>query len=99
MRWRDDRDFDRALLAASEETARLLERAAVAPGGPADQLRVQPYRNAFQAAMDDDLDTPTAIEVLRDLAQALLDGRVAGETGTPTLIELASVLGVRLRAE
>ena len=99
VRWRDDRDFDRGVLARSEETARLLERAAVAPGGPPDPLRVQPYRNAFQAAMDDDLDTPKAIEVLRDLAQALLDGRVAGETGTPALIELAEVLGVRLRAE
>ena len=99
VRWRDDRDFDRALLAQCEETARLLERAAVAPGGPADQLKVQPYRNAFQAAMDEDLDTPKAIEVLRSLAQALLDGRVAGETGIPTLIELADVLGIQLRAE
>jgi len=99
VRWRDDRDFDRGVLARSEETARLLERAAVAPGGPPDRLRVQPYRNAFQAAMDDDLDTSKAIEVVSDLARALLEGRVAGETGTPTLIELAGVLGVRLRAE
>ncbi len=98
-RWRDDRDFDRAVLARSEETARLLERAASAHGGPPDQLRVQPYRNAFQAAMDDDLDTPKAIEVLGDLARALLEGGLAGETGVPTLIELAGVLGVRLRAE
>lgn len=99
VRWREDRDFDRRVLARSEETARLLERAAVAAGGPPDRLRVQPYRNAFQAAMDDDLDTPRAIEVLEDLAHALIEGRVAGETGTPTLIELAGTLGVRLQPE
>ncbi|TAJ19719.1 MAG: cysteine--tRNA ligase [Dehalococcoidia bacterium] len=98
-RWRDDRDFDRGVLAACEETARLLERAALAPGGPADQLRVQPYRVAFQTAMDDDLDTPKAIEVLRDLAQALLAGRVSGETGAPALVEMADVMGIVLRGE
>ena len=99
VRWRDDRDFDRGVLAASEETARLLERAALAPGGPPDRLRVQTYRNAFQSAMDDDLDTPSAVAVLTDLARAILEGRVAGDTGGPALVELADVLGLRLRGE
>jgi len=34
-----------------------------------------PHRQRFEAAMDDDLDTPTAIHVLRDIADDLLDGR------------------------
>jgi L-cysteine:1D-myo-inositol 2-amino-2-deoxy-alpha-D-glucopyranoside ligase len=99
VRWRDDRDFDRDDLARREEQARRLERAARAPGGPPDQLRVQPFRNAFQAAMDDDLDTPRAIDALLQLADAIEAGRVAGETAVPALVELGEVLGLRLRPD
>jgi L-cysteine:1D-myo-inositol 2-amino-2-deoxy-alpha-D-glucopyranoside ligase len=99
IHYREDRDFEEAALRGWEEQARLLERAVDAPGGPPDQLRVQAYRNAFQSAMDDDLDTPTAIEVLLDVARGVEDGRIAAETGIPTLVELGDVLGLRLRRE
>ena len=98
-RYRDDRDFDEAALDRCEASARLLERAAQGQGGPGDSLRVQPRRVEFQDAMDDDLDTARAIEVLLGIARDL-DGRaIAGDTGVPTLIELGEVLGLRLRPE
>jgi cysteinyl-tRNA synthetase len=68
-------------------------------GGQPDQLRVQPYRNAFQDAMDDDLDTPKAIEVLLQIAGELEGGRLDGATGAGTLVELGEVLGLRLRPD
>jgi len=98
-RYRDDRDFDEAALVRAEESARLLERAARAAGGPPDALRVQSRRVEFQDAMDDDLDTPKAIEVLLSIARDIEAGTLAGDTGVATLIELGEVLGLRLRAE
>ena len=98
-RYRDDRDFDEAALLRWEESARLLEHAARSRGGPPDSLRVQSRRVEFQDAMDDDLDTPQAIEVLLGIARDLEAGTLAGDTGVATLIELGDVLGLRLRPE
>jgi cysteinyl-tRNA synthetase len=98
-RYRDDRDFDEGALNRAEESARLLERAARSAGGPPDALRVQPRRVEFQDAMDDDLDTAKAIEVLLSIARDIEAGALAGDTGVATLIELGEVLGLRLRAE
>ena len=98
-RYRDDRDFDEVALNRREEDARLLERAASSRGGPPDGLRVQSRRVEFQDAMDDDLDTPRAIEVLLGIARDLEAGTLAGDTGVATLIELGDVLGLRLRGE
>ncbi|MEX2031275.1 MAG: DALR domain-containing protein, partial [Dehalococcoidia bacterium] len=86
-----------------EDRARLLERAArvsaLVGGGQPGQLRVRPYRNAFQDAMDDDMDTPTAIQVLLQIAGELEGGRLDGATGAGTLVELGEVLGLRLRPD
>jgi L-cysteine:1D-myo-inositol 2-amino-2-deoxy-alpha-D-glucopyranoside ligase len=97
--YRDDRDFDRDDLARWEERARLLERAARAEGQRQDQLKVQPYRNSFQDAMDDDLDTPRAIQVLTDVAEQLTAGQMDALTGAGALVELGEVLGLRLRPD
>ncbi len=97
--YREDRDFDRATLPVWEERARVLERAARDGRSQQDHLRIQPFRNAFQDAMDDDLDTPRAIEVLLQIAAELEAGRVDAVTGAPTLIELGEVLGLRLRPD
>lgn len=98
-RYRDDRDFDRDTLREWETTARTLEQAARAHGERQDHLRVQPYRNAFQDAMDDDLDTPRAIQALTEVAEQLLAGQMDATTGAATLVELGEVLGLRLRPE
>jgi cysteinyl-tRNA synthetase len=97
--YRLDRDFVADDLAGWERTAAKLRAASEARGGPPDQLRVQAYRNAFSNAMDDDLDTPAAIGVLEEIADGLEAGRLSSETGVPTLLELADVLGLRLGRE
>jgi cysteinyl-tRNA synthetase len=94
--YRAEHPWDAAELGHYEELAALLRRASEAPGGPPDQLRVQPHRNAFMDAMDEDFETPRAIEVLTSIAREILAGRLDGATAVPTLVELCGVLGLRL---
>lgn len=53
---------------------------------------------SFVAAMEDDLDTPTAIGVLAELADSLLSGAPDGHTAQrrPLLVELGGVLGLKM---
>jgi L-cysteine:1D-myo-inositol 2-amino-2-deoxy-alpha-D-glucopyranoside ligase len=97
--YRQSQDFDATDLDRWEGSAATLRHAAGARGGPPDELRVQPLRNEFMAAMDDDFDTPRAIEVLLRIAAGIESGALAGETAVPTLLELADVLGLRLGRE
>ncbi|MGE3962155.1 MAG: cysteine--tRNA ligase [Dehalococcoidia bacterium] len=97
--YREDRDFNRDELRTWEDRARLFERAAGATGAQQDHLKVAPYRNAFQDAMDDDLDTPRAIQALTEIAQELEAGRMDPVTGAGALVELGDVLGLRLRQD
>ena len=97
--YREDRDFNREQLTSAEDDVALFRRAAGSTSGGAEQLRAQPFRNAFMDSMDNDLDTPSAIEVLRQLAQEVDSGQVAATTGAPAIVELASVLGLTLGRE
>ena len=97
--YREEHPWTDAVLARAEEQAALLRRAIASPGGPPDQLRVQPLRNAFMDAMDDDFDTPRAIETLLTLARDIEAGALHGATAIPALVELADVLGLRLGRE
>ena len=59
--------------------------------------RVDSYATRFQAAMDDDFNTPEALAVLFDLASALNRAREQGESASDyaaTLRELGEVLGL-----
>jgi cysteinyl-tRNA synthetase len=78
-----------------------LRMAARRPGRPTSSEEVDPapYRAAFEAAMDEDLNTSGAIAALFELAAAINRGRDAGhriERAQATLLELAGVLGLRL---
>ncbi|HLH25843.1 MAG TPA: cysteine--tRNA ligase [Chloroflexota bacterium] len=103
--------FEEARLA---EAAALVERlravaALAAPGeGPTPlgaQAAIVPasddFRARFEAAMDADLDTPGAVEVLRDLAAAVESDPIGpAALGRASLLnELASVLGLRLAGQ
>ncbi len=99
VHYRQDRDYDSAALASCEELVGIFRRATVVPQLGGDPLSSQPYRSRFQAAMDDDLDSPTAVNVLTELANAIISGQVAAEAGRSSLIELAMVLGVDLEAD
>ena len=49
--------------------------------------------------MDDDFDTPRAIETLLAIARSIESGALHGATAIPALVELADVLGLRLGRE
>ena len=97
-------EYDAPKLRATEELLALLRRAATSDdrrpttdGAP--RLSAEPYRARFLAALDDDLDTPTAIDALRDLAEAILAAPALGRSSDEARAELrtlAEILGVRL---
>ena len=94
--YREEHPWSREELLRWEDVAVSLRRALDAPGGPPDQLLVQPRRNQFMDALDADFDTPRAIAVLTGIASDIERGRLHAETATPALIELAGVLGLTL---
>ncbi len=85
----------------AESLANDLQEAAEFPGyGIEDEIDVSLYRERFFNALEDDLDTPTAIEALREMAQVIL---VAPEEESVrdaqrTLRECAGILGLTLGA-
>ena len=97
--YREEHPWTDAVLERAGEQAALLRRAVASPGGPPDQLRVQPLRNEFMDAMDDDFDTPRAIDTLLAIARDIEAGALHGGTAIPALIELADVLGLTLGRE
>jgi L-cysteine:1D-myo-inositol 2-amino-2-deoxy-alpha-D-glucopyranoside ligase len=61
------------------------------PGGPAAEFRAR-----FEAAMDADLDTPAAVAALADLAAHVEADSDDAEGSAALLVQLTSVLGLRL---
>lgn len=98
VHYREDRDYDSVALAKCEELVTIFKNATLLSRSAGDPLSSQPYRSRFQAAMDNDLDSPAAANILMELANAIIKGEVSTEAGRPSLIELAMVLGVDLEA-
>ncbi len=77
-----------------DEGNALLHRLIAAAERP-DGADPRPFADRARAAIDDDLDTPRALEALDDLASAVLSG--GGDTTAPTVLrELGALLGVDL---
>jgi L-cysteine:1D-myo-inositol 2-amino-2-deoxy-alpha-D-glucopyranoside ligase len=85
LEWRDT-DIVRG-----ERLLEVLRAAARTPAGP----DARPWATRLRAALDDDLDFPTAVAELEELARAILAGG-DDPTAPATLEELASLLGVDL---
>jgi len=84
--------FDSDIDTASEMLDRL-HRAAHARAGPDPD----PYADRVRVALDNDLDAPTAVHALMELADAILEG--GGDPAAPTLLgELGALVGVELDA-
>ena len=99
VQYREDRDYDSDRLAENRGLVGRLQLAAASNNNTtADIQTLQSYRTRFQHAMDDDLDTPEASDVLVELAEAIIGNDVASEHGSAALTEMASVLGLRLRS-
>ena len=93
----DQAELKRAAVRA-ERYAAASHADAIASGDPLDGL---PYRQRFVAAMDDDLDTPTGLSILDELADAILAATRNQDlvAAQGTLRELAGVMGLQLRKE
>lgn len=66
--------------------------------GIEEMLDVSVFRDQFFNALDDDLDTPTAIQALREIGRAILEAHEDDDLteAQETLRELAGVLGLEL---
>ncbi len=98
--YRDSWEYDRANL---EWNIKMAERwTQAARGGRRNPaLIMDATRQAFRAALDNDLDTPQAIAVLDGLASEVLNDQYSSNekpAAQATLLELAGILGLRLGA-
>ena len=95
--YRQPLEYDPARLDAAAERAAEMERAAgrrSPAGGPA--LDAGRYRERFLDRMDDDLDTPGAIDALLQLAEAIEQHKGDVREAQAALRELGGILGLRL---
>jgi cysteinyl-tRNA synthetase len=99
--YRSPVDFDERELVSSERLASRLARAARAPStaGGTEGFDAAEPRGRFLAALDDDLDTPRAIDALRDLDKAIGRARDTGFAvgrAQRALRQMAPLLGLEL---
>jgi L-cysteine:1D-myo-inositol 2-amino-2-deoxy-alpha-D-glucopyranoside ligase len=100
-RYREAWDYEDSAIEAAQALADLLKATANCAelnSGPASAIDTQAMRAHFEAAMDDDLDTPQALVVLRELAGKMRAACARGENtaaGRALLRELGGeVLGL-----
>src|SRR5690606_29195505 len=91
MHYREDGDYREDPLAAQRDRFDRLRTATVAAGS-AEVSRDHPVLREFEAAMNDDLDTPAALQVLDRAATRVLDG-TAEEGEAEALRAGSAVLG------
>ena len=90
---------DDAMLTQERAAERLRNAASLEGAGDGSSLDPQPYRQRFEAAMDDDMNTPRALAALFDMAREMNRAREQGHSLATALLtyrELASVLGLTL---
>ena len=79
-----------------------LKSAVAANSGEGEILKTNPYRERFEAAMDEDFNTPIAFSVIFDLARDINRESSNGLNVNPAqdlLSELAKVLGITLETD
>ncbi len=92
-------DFDEKQLPAMTALAQQVSDAAQATSGQGQTLAITPLQAVFGAAMDRDLDTPAALQVLTTVAEAILAAATRGghiEPAQAHLRAMAQVFGLRL---
>ena len=92
-------EFDEKDLVKASMVAQKLRTAAQATSGQGQALDGTPFQAEFARNMDDDLDTPSALQVLVTLAEAILGhaaGRQSSSEAQNTLQAMGKVLGLRL---
>jgi cysteinyl-tRNA synthetase len=101
--YRAELHHDPALLEEAVVLAHRVADAASLPTGASEpSLEAAPYRDRFADRMNDDLDTPGAILVLRELAEAIRSSQAEDRDvreAQELLVELGGILGLRLKTE
>jgi L-cysteine:1D-myo-inositol 2-amino-2-deoxy-alpha-D-glucopyranoside ligase len=100
--YREPWSHDDDELAAAEQMAQKLRQVMLVAAGTGASLDASGAKAAFTAAMDDDLDTPTALTVLEQLADDILKAADAERdvaAAQATMRQLGSVFGLRLDAD
>jgi L-cysteine:1D-myo-inositol 2-amino-2-deoxy-alpha-D-glucopyranoside ligase len=96
--YRSELHYDEVQLKQAAELARYLARAISLPSGAGEPIELEGYRAGFIERMGDDLDTPGAIAVLRELAEQIDVASTAGravQSAQDLLRELGGILGLR----
>tara|TARA_B100000700_G_scaffold331747_1_gene467907 strand:- start:7761 stop:8966 length:1206 start_codon:yes stop_codon:yes gene_type:complete len=95
--YRVDRNFSEDYLNQAQNDIELFKNAIKNNNsGGSNITKLQPLRNVFMDAMDDDLNTPLAIDTLRDLAVLIVEDQIPSQIGVPALLEMTQVLGIDL---
>lgn len=95
--YRDDFSYERTGVVETSAKVALVREALNVAGGPATALDVTRARDAFDAALADNLNTPLAFEILSDTARDILAAAAAGRdvhAAQTTLTNLVDVVGV-----
>jgi len=99
--YRDAWSHNRGELEQAEQRSQRLNAAVSANGGGAEALDAAPWRAAFVSAMDDDLNTPMALQHLEGLADAILRGadeERSVASAQDALCSMGGVFGLRFNA-
>lgn len=96
--YREAFEYSEDAVARAEQIVQTMRRALAADSGNGDLFDADDHRGRFYAAMDEDFDTPRAITVLAELAQAILAAEPGQDlrASQQLLQELGNVLGVQL---
>jgi L-cysteine:1D-myo-inositol 2-amino-2-deoxy-alpha-D-glucopyranoside ligase len=100
--YRHSWEYDEARLYTAADLDRQLTAAAGAESGELDDFTTSSFETDFQQALENDLDTPTALGVLGRLASAVMDGvknQQDVRQGQELLRKLGGVFGLRLGAD
>jgi cysteinyl-tRNA synthetase len=90
----DENKLKKAVILESE-----IREALSSESGLGELLDLRPQENEFFQALDDDLDSPTALESIHKSVREILNGSVLGmniSKAKETLRELGGVLGLRM---
>ena len=97
--YREAWEWNRAEQEEAQAWANMLTEAAHAPSGSGEPLDVSDDEQRFTAALDDDLNTPVAVETMLEVGRAIREAAHHGRDvrlAQEALHRMAGVLGLRL---
>lgn len=97
--YRQTWEYSEGELKKAEKLAGLVREAVTAPSGKDPALSPDPYSASFTAYMDDDLNTPKAVDLIERLAKDIVDGSLSGRdvaAAQGALRTFGKVFGLRM---